>query len=89
MKVFLRMVLIFKIRLISKHFLFGSDRSSRNANPCLLVCLFQSSFFWLRFTSRILREHKEIEIALREHSESTQRALREHSESTQRALREH
>ena len=67
--------------------IFGSDRSSRNANVRMLICsvqdcLEQSNFIYLG--QRAIREQSK-------HSEGNQRTAREHSEhseSTQRALRE-
>ena len=73
----------------SKHtLLFGSDRSSRNADLSQFVHSFVSNL------SRDVNLHlsrsesnRSTQEAVREHSESDQKALREHSESDQRAIR--
>ena len=70
--------------------LFGSDRSSRNADlrssvRSVQTCLEQSIFIIL---AQIFKLSVRNRSAVSEHSESNQRALREQSESNQRAIRE-
>ena len=67
------------------HLIFGSDRSSGNANLRSLVrsvqvCLEQSIFIIL---AQIFKQSVRNKSAVSEHSESTQRAIREQSESNQ------